>query len=85
MNNNEDIGYLKRAVEELTKLIVAHMKKEEEDRAAAMTKLEKMDNRIKDIEVELSNARAIGKVLRFVAGLLLIVLTFKLGDLGRFL
>jgi len=73
---NEDIGYLKRAVEDLTDMIKDHMEQEEDDRKA-------ITYRLKKIEDELNTYKIIYRGLKWVIALLMLIITMKFGDIPK--
>jgi len=73
---NEDIGYLKRAVEDLTAMIKDHMEQEEDDRKA-------ITKRLKNIEDELNTYKIIYRGLKWVIALVLLIITMKFGDIPK--
>jgi hypothetical protein len=72
--SDEDIGYLKRAVEDMQGLLKHHIKETKEER-------KELDDRLSKIELQLSVGATMVKTFKFVwfAGILL--LTLKLGDI----
>jgi len=81
--SNEDIGYLKRAVEDLAELVKAHMEREEqereEDRAAAKIR----DGRLKKIEDELNIYKTMYRGIKWTIALVMLIITLKFGDIPK--
>lgn len=78
MMSNEDIGYLKRAVEDLSEVIITHTKQQESDNKDIRI-------RLSFIEKELSMYKTIYKSLRLVGAIALLIITFKFGDIPTLL
>ncbi len=73
---DKDIGYLTRAVEDLSQLIKGHMKTEEEDRKVITTRLKK-------IEDELNTYKVIYRGIKWTFAVLLLIITMKFGDIPK--
>ncbi len=74
MNTNEkDLGYLLRAVEELTEALKEHMKNEEKDREAIL-------GRIKSMEDNILIKKGMWKVIALIGAMLWAVVTMKTGS-----
>lgn len=86
--NDEDIGYLKRAVEDLTAkqlelygIIKEHMRREELERQDVIKVLETIQARITTVENQLSMAKTMIKVSKATLYVLAAILTLKVGDI----
>lgn len=86
--NDEDIGYLKRAVEDLTakqlelyNIIKEHMHREELERRDVIEVLETIQARITVVENQLSLAKTMIKISKATLYVLAAVLTLKIGDI----
>ena len=87
--NNEDIGYLKRAVEDLTnqtrilhQIVKDHMAREEIDRAELLKHMKHLQDRIQLLENEQIVNRAILQVLKWIGGAVVAILMVNLGDVS---
>jgi len=82
-DHSEDIGYLKRAIEDLAALVKAHMEREEsereEDRAIAKIR----DARLKKIEDELNMYKTAYRGIKWLIALALLIITLKFGDIPK--
>ena len=73
-SNDNQIGYLTKAIEDLASMVKSHMDKEEGDRS-------KLDARLSKIEEDISLARWIVKVIKVLFWTGVFLLTFKFGDI----
>lgn len=80
---DEDIGYLKRAVEDLAKLVEAHMKREEQERADLETMIQKIADTQKEIQKELSLYQTIYRGIKWLGALIILLVTLKFGDIPK--
>ncbi len=90
--SDEKIGYLQRAVEDLTaeaanlyRIVKEHMEKEDEDRKALLLEMKTMRDRIDELEERQLVHNTILKTLKAIGALVLGILTVNVGDvLGIF-
>lgn len=74
--SEKDLGYLMRAVEDLSELVKSHMDREEKDR-------EDINLRLKKIEDELNIYKIVYRGAKWIFALILLIITLKFGDIPR--
>lgn len=80
---NEDIGYLKRAVEDLHALVAAHMEREEKERDELQEQLNLLAATQKEIVKELSLYQMIYRGFKLLGAIILLIVTLKFGDIPK--
>lgn len=87
MDDHEDIGYLKRAVEELTastkilhQIVKDHMAREEEDRKELIGMIKRLETRVVVLEEESRTNKAILEVLKKIGLVVVAIFLLNLGD-----
>lgn len=74
--SEKDLGYLMRAVEDLSELVQSHMDREEKDR-------KDINQRLKKIEDELNVYKTVYRGAKWIFALILLIITLKFGDIPR--
>lgn len=89
---DEDIGYLKRAVEDLSastkllhQIVKDHMAQEELDRKELLEQMKNLRGRIEVLEDEALVNRAILKTLKWIGGVVVAIFMVNLGDVSGLL
>lgn len=77
-----DVGYLKRAVEELTDYVKAHMDREEKEREFLLEELATINNKISSIELRLTSLKLVMQILKLSAGIFLGLAVYNLDIAG---
>lgn len=80
---DEDIGYLKRAVEDLARLVAEHMKREEAERKELEEIIQEIATNQQAIKDELSLYKMVYRGIKWLGALLLLLVTLKFGDIPK--
>ena len=80
---DEDIGYLKRAVEDMEKLLTDTLEQGKKERADLKGELKRLTGDIRDIRDQLSVAKTLLKTGKFFWYLLILIVTLKIGDVSK--
>ena len=81
--HSEDIGYLKRAIEDLADLVKSHMDREEEERQEDRALAKDNVARLKKIEDELNIYKTVYRGIKWMSALALLLVTLKFGDIPK--
>jgi len=81
--HSEDIGYLKRAIEDLAELVKSHMDREEEEREEDRSLAKANVARLKKIEDELNMYKTAYRGIKWLIALALLIITLKFGDIPK--
>jgi len=81
--HSEDIGYLKRAIEDLAELVRSHMEREEEERQEDRALAKANVARLKKIEDELNMYKTAYRGIKWTIALILLIITLKFGDVPK--
>jgi len=74
--SEEDIGYIKRAIEDMAELINTSVKESRQDR-------QKLNDRLKKIEAELSVYKTVYRGVKWIFAIVLLILTLRFGDIPK--
>lgn len=81
--STEDIGYLKRAVEDLHALVKDHMEREEKERAELEEQLKTLAQTQQNIIDELSLYKMVVRGAKILGALIILIVTLKFGDIPK--
>jgi len=74
--SEHDVGYLKRAVEDLTSMLKKHMEKEDKCREVTNKRLER-------IEQELNIYKTVYRGVKWFMAIVILILTLRFGDIPK--
>ena len=80
---HEDIGYLKRAVEDLHALVSKHMEREEKERGELQEQLNTLAATQRSIVEELSLYKMLYRGIKLLGAIILLIITLKFGDIPK--